>query len=305
MGWLSGWDYRKSHKIEGSSAGAVTDYQVRIKAHYGVGTDSGEDVYLNEHCRTDFGDIRFTSDDGVTELSYWMEEKVDGDYAIFWVKVPSIPASPDTATIYIYYGKSDAVTTSNGENTFVQFHNFEDGTTEGLTNIAGIWKASVDAVHDGDYGLEQSEASGNRRAYWATSLGVPTFAVHCWMQDPVNSAYLFIYLRSSADTAGWIVGWSAYYNRFRIGARTDGATAVGSDSDKAHTFNSGVWYKTIIYYKGDGTIRIEADSDYFEVTRTENYAPDQIGVWCGYNKYWDTIFVRKYVDPKNDSDLYR
>ena len=44
-----------------------------------------------EKCRSDFGDIRFTDSDGVTELSYWMEEKVDGDYAVFWVKVPSIP----------------------------------------------------------------------------------------------------------------------------------------------------------------------------------------------------------------------
>jgi len=91
MSWLSGWGYRKSHEIVGSTAGAVTDYQVRVKAHYGSGDDSGEDVYLNEHCRTDFGDVRFTDSDGETEIPYWMEEKVDGDYAVFWVKVPSIP----------------------------------------------------------------------------------------------------------------------------------------------------------------------------------------------------------------------
>jgi len=40
-----------------------------------------------------------------------MESYVSGDYAVFWVEVPSIPASPDTTTIYIYYGKSDATTT--------------------------------------------------------------------------------------------------------------------------------------------------------------------------------------------------
>jgi len=48
-------------------------------------------VSCHEHCRTDFGDIRFTKSDGITELDYWMEEVVDGDYAVFWVKVPSIP----------------------------------------------------------------------------------------------------------------------------------------------------------------------------------------------------------------------
>ena len=56
--WLSRWQYRKKHEVNGSTAGAVTDYQIRIRVHYGSGTDDGEDVYLNEKCRTDFGDIR-------------------------------------------------------------------------------------------------------------------------------------------------------------------------------------------------------------------------------------------------------
>jgi len=126
MGWLSGWQYRKSHEINGSSAGAQTDYQVGIRVHYGSGTDSGGDVYLNGKCRDDFGDIRFADSDGETLLAYWMEEKVDGDYAVFWVKVPSIPADPDKATIYIYYGKSDAVYDGDGAATFVRFDDFED-----------------------------------------------------------------------------------------------------------------------------------------------------------------------------------
>lgn len=123
-GWLSGWQYRKKHEIEGSSAGAETDYQIRIKVHYGSGTDDDENVYLNSKCRSDFGDIRFTKDDGTTLLDYWMEEKVNSDYAIFWVKVPSIPASPDTATIYIYYGKSDATYVGDGDDTFLFFDDF-------------------------------------------------------------------------------------------------------------------------------------------------------------------------------------
>lgn len=119
--WLSGWSYRRSHVIIGSTAGAVTDYQIRITVHYGGGTDSGENVYLSGKCRSDFGDIRFTSADGVTLLSYWMETYVASNYAAFWVKVPSIPASPSSTTIYIYYGKADATTTSNGANTFLSF----------------------------------------------------------------------------------------------------------------------------------------------------------------------------------------
>jgi len=130
VSWLRGWRYRKKHEIVGSTVGAQTNYQIRIRVHYGSGTDYDEDVYLNGHCRTDFGDIRFTSDDGVTELSYWMQEKADEDYAIFWVKVPSIPASPNTATIYIYYGNPSATTTSNGQDTFLQFDSFDTLDTD-------------------------------------------------------------------------------------------------------------------------------------------------------------------------------
>ena len=140
MGWLSGWQYRKSHEIEGSSAGAQTNYQVKIIVHKGTGTDSGEHVYCNNHCRDDFGDIRFTKDDGTTELYYWLEEYISGDKATFWVKIPSIPASPDKATIYIYYGKSDATTTSNGKDTFPIFYDFNtDESGEWILDV-GQWQ---------------------------------------------------------------------------------------------------------------------------------------------------------------------
>jgi hypothetical protein len=115
--WLEGWMYRKSHVINPAS-GAGTNYQVRIVAHYGSGTDSGADVYLNGKCRTDFGDVRFTRSDGVTLLDYWMQEKVDGDNAVFWVEVAD-DLSTNPVTIYIYYGNSSATTTSNINNTFI------------------------------------------------------------------------------------------------------------------------------------------------------------------------------------------
>ena len=63
--------------------------------------------------RADGGDLRFTEDDGVTELDYWIEEFDYGGYAVIWVEVANIPAGPATSTIYIYYGRADATTTSD------------------------------------------------------------------------------------------------------------------------------------------------------------------------------------------------
>jgi hypothetical protein len=152
--WLSGFKYRKSHVINPAS-GAGTNYQVKIIAHYGSGTDSGEDVYLSSHCREDFGDVRFTDDDGVTELDYWMEEKVDSDYAVFWVEVAD-DLSSQSQTIYIYYGKSDATTTSNGANTFIFFDDFL-GTSIDTTKWTGD--------------IQYASVSGGILTWYATVLG--------------------------------------------------------------------------------------------------------------------------------------
>ena len=48
--WLSGWNYRKSHRVAGSH-GAGANYQIEISTHYQRGTDSGGDVYLESSCQ--------------------------------------------------------------------------------------------------------------------------------------------------------------------------------------------------------------------------------------------------------------
>ncbi|MBA7702839.1 hypothetical protein ES703_111614 [subsurface metagenome] len=109
--WLEGWGYRKSHEIDGSTVGAQTDYHVPIAVHRTTGTDSGGDVYVGTKCLADFGDIRFTTDDAVTLIVPWLEG-YSGGVAYFWVKMDSLPDSPDAATIYVYYGKADATSAS-------------------------------------------------------------------------------------------------------------------------------------------------------------------------------------------------
>jgi hypothetical protein len=116
-GWYdTAWKYRKSHIIQ-STSGAGANYQVRLIVYQGSGIDTGENVYLSDHCEDDFGDIRFTDSDGTTELDYWMESYTEGDKATFWVKVAH-DLSSSNATVYVYYGNSEALTTSNGANTF-------------------------------------------------------------------------------------------------------------------------------------------------------------------------------------------
>ena len=122
MGWYNAsWLHRKSHVIIGSS-GAGTNYQIQIIVHKGAGIDGGNDVYLGGNCLDNFGDIRFTADDGITLLDYWIESYVSGTSAVIWVEVSANLGTDET--IYIYYDNSGATTTSNGDDTFLLFDNF-------------------------------------------------------------------------------------------------------------------------------------------------------------------------------------
>jgi hypothetical protein len=121
--WLTGWQYRKGHTIDGA-LGAGTNYQVRITVQYEAGVDANSDVFCHNFCQNDFEDIRFTDDDGSTLLDYWLEEYTPYDNAIFWVEVSD---NLDTAqSIYIYFGNPRAGSETNGEATFPFFDDFND-----------------------------------------------------------------------------------------------------------------------------------------------------------------------------------
>ena len=64
---------------------AINEYQMFIN----VTKTSGGDVDCNNHCNDDFGDIRFVDVDNSTYLDYWIEKKIDGSFAWFWVELPS------------------------------------------------------------------------------------------------------------------------------------------------------------------------------------------------------------------------
>lgn len=156
--WLTGWTYRKSHIINPAST-AGQNYQKRIVVHFGVGVDSDEDVYLDGECKTDFGDVRFVDNTGITLLDYWIEKKVDSDYAICWVEIAD-ELSVYYKKIYVYYGNVAATSIANGDNTFSFFDDFESGLSKwttvagqlegphsGITSQHKMVKTSDDTVH--------------------------------------------------------------------------------------------------------------------------------------------------------------
>ena len=75
------WRYRKPITITGSTAGAQSDYQVRVT----LTTAEMENPYSN--IKADGSDIRFTKSDGTTELPYWIESWNNAGTSYIWVKI--------------------------------------------------------------------------------------------------------------------------------------------------------------------------------------------------------------------------
>jgi hypothetical protein len=126
MGGLSGFKERKSHVLT-AGTGAGANYQMRIHIIYGAGADSGEDMYCDSLCKTDFTDIRFTSSDEQTLLSYWLQSKTDSNNAVFWVKVTEDLDADKT--IFVYYGNATATSLSSQANTFINV----------ISGVVGAW----------------------------------------------------------------------------------------------------------------------------------------------------------------------
>jgi len=306
--WLSGWSNRKSHVIN-YAAGTSINYQVKVVVHYGSGTDSGADVYLNSHSRTDFGDVRFTDDDGTTLLDCWMESKVDSDKAVFWVKVAD-DLSTVNAAIYVYYGKADAVypylasARAHGDATFLFFDDFTvDLSRWILEKTSGVYPeipSGTDYVRCG--------GGSTSSPYGHTSLGSsPTYsgflngAIEFRLRQTTNALGEIVYRGNYAANTGY---------KGRYDCRTGNEQSFmkppyngwGGFGPTVTRFGdgTGVWYRGTITVVGstfkmykDGVLENTA-TDATYTSSGEIALQNHYGSWTDY----DWVAVRKFVDPE-------
>lgn len=307
MGWLEGWSKRKRGVIKGSTAGAQTDYQMKITVHKGSGTDSSTDVYCDGNCRDDFGDIRWTEEDGTTLLDYWIEDVVSGDYAVFWVKVPSIPADPGTAVVLMYYGNPDATSISSGEDTFVFFDDFSSDPADRWTVVEGT--AEWDSANEW-YKITSSSSDDHaaHRAIATSMTAIEDMEVlmKVYLETPEGSAH-------DAGPLGRMVDND---NGYGVRIQEDDYISIrkieAGNSDHiqyvSKTIDTQNWYWVKLQIFGD-TIRTRAwkvgttepTSWDVSVSDTSFSGKGKIGVHhdrASDPSRFDDIRVRKYVDPE-------
>jgi hypothetical protein len=312
MAWLTGWQYRKSHVIN-SANNAGTNYQVKIVAHYGTGTDNAGNVYLNNHARSDFGDVRFTSSDQTTLLDYWMESKTDNDNAVFWVEV-SDNLSVANVTIYIYYGKSDATTTSNGDNTFPML--FCDGTGT-FTDLWTEEQVNGNADYYNNELRTQVTTTGGSGTYGRAKktnyIAYPVWLTLRWKEVEKSG-----WASTVRKAIGLIKDGSTWYIEY-AGVPNNGLYVLytAPTSLEFEIFVGGTEYDkgTKTVGSGDNTIEIY----YNPSTGAYKVVVDGTTLWSGtqsplltglnyrpyFNAYYyledyfaDDIYCRKYVDPE-------
>jgi hypothetical protein len=323
MAWLTGFSYRKSHVIQ-NAAGAGTLYQKQITVHYGSGTDGDDDVYLNSHCRTDFGDVRFTDNDGSTLLDYWMESKVDSDYAIFWVEVID-DLSTVEATVYVYYGAPTQTTTSNFDNTFIFGDPFDNITLntnrwpsvdgnptytinavnhylevtdmDGTSYFTGKgFHSRTDIVFPASYMLENAYGSDGQLIKHKSDITTEIFGAKIIIDD---SAY-------NGETDG--LAWSGIFDNWSASPNYWKGAGVGNNKDYDSgvlTGVAGTWYdlKSRIW-KLNGNIKVELDGT-LRVDEANSDVPNRvhlaIGRYSAYNFGNERFYafkIRKYVSPE-------
>lgn len=133
---LSGFMFRKRIDITNPAGEGLFNYQVKIvvddnKINSVQPGIRESDVDCEGKIKNGFRDVRFTCGDGETILPHYLEkvDKVKANLrAVFWVKIPQVPASG--LPIYIYYGNSGAQDLSSGTKVFDFFDDFQGGTLD-------------------------------------------------------------------------------------------------------------------------------------------------------------------------------
>lgn len=287
MAWLTSWSSRKQIDVQDTNVDSdLTNFPVYV----GISADGD----MSE-AQADGEDIRFTQSDGETLLYYERESWSGGGgsavTADFWVKVPSVAASGG-ATIYIYYGKADALDGEDAENVWdanykAVWHlsnSFLDssGNNHTLTNhtttdVAG--KIARARRFDGNDHL-----SGADHADWDPG---GAFTIEAWVYIDIQTTDVALVQPIQTDYT-----WLLYYShaaspRFTTRVRQ----ASGTPAVITPAGNIDQWYHIVGTFDrtlGSARLKIYRDGDLQDSDDAydEDCNADATGIWMGQK--WST-----------------
>ncbi len=303
--WLSGWGYRKSHILVGSE-GAGTNYQIRVVVHYGSGIDFLDHVACHTLCKPDFDDIRFTDDDGVTLLDYWVEASFEFDNATFWVEV--MDDLDHNQTIYLYYGNEDASPISDGDDTFIFFDDFEDQDfSEWNLTDGDSWDIVSNYVAQGSYSAYCAGGAVARTLridFDGLNHGIMVH-LHARVASSLSSSGYTLWGTGTSDTGVHI---GQYTGSFRLNTIQYYRGYTYYEWPQNNTYSTNTWYKVDYGMNPDTDKRRAWKDDAYmgEVDLIDssgentfaNFTQIRVsaGTGFGQNMWIDEYYIRKWVE---------
>jgi len=302
--FLSGWKYRKIINVNTQTPynNGLSYYVIRFKLYYGSGTDnlSTFEIYLNGHARTDFGDVRFVSDPDtpyMTLLSYWFEERIDGDHVVVWVK---IPVSGNYTWLGLYYGNQNATYVGDIYQVFIYADTQNDVNANKWYRVDSratvLWydSTTIEGQLPDDV--------------WAESIGFPINVVFggvevklkYWNRLYSNDSgdYFNIYGIATDGSEYGIVGvrHGTFFNEFVVTVEGSDVVNWGFPTDNGvHNVLLRI-YANKVYIEADtGTGTWNTSRTYTKITKIH------FGNWNWYGTSSvdvDYVMIRPYVDPE-------
>lgn len=265
------------HRIEGSSAGVQTNYQVLFRVYRGYGSNTGNTLYIPpSELRSDYADIRFV-DDKLRTLPHYIEI-VGSNYADTLVNLLEIPTTG--TTIRVLFGGGAIISGSNGAAAFPIFFDGFDSFS------STIWPTSTNA-----------SASGG-------ILTISNGSILGATQYPVNRK--FRTYASLANNVNCNIGQSesTNYTLFQGNYPTGSAINARSSSGSETSANLGAsaGYHVYEYVRKSTTAVLFYIDNVLKSTISTNVPTSAIKISCsassGATVSMDYVSILNYCDPE-------
>jgi FOG: PKD repeat len=233
-------------------------YQQDIVIHRTTGTAYNETaggletwhIYVGDHCREDYGDVRFTDSTGA-ELAYYLWPDCTSSSARFCVRLEGADAA---GSLFIWYGNPTATTTSDGDAAYLFFDTF-DGDALNSNKWTDSGNSGEVTVTNGEAVLRAAAASATYYNRYITSKssfsGLGNISVEIKARVNLNGAnrYGSSVAAGCSDRSYYANGVYGASHRFSY-SNTKYWFADGTSLASSVTATNNVVYRFDIYQSG-------------------------------------------------------
>ncbi len=221
---LEGWNFKSNPLVIPGSDGDKYNYPVEVIVPYFDGITAGE-----------WKDARFTASDEETLLDHVLLDYND-DQAIFLVKIPYLPASPGSVTIYCFSGNPDAVHANNYSSVTLLHDDFESGTIDTTKwNVVGS-----PSIITTDYYKALKLTPGNE--IYSKNLNAATVKIYYKLKFQSFGSYgarfeLQYKIQDTSNYFSFMIERGAGSNNNRLSRAPDSVIVSNTNS-----WSTGIWY---------------------------------------------------------------